>query len=134
MDTNSPAAAEEEDTGDQPTQAWAGSADEGQEEGEVNDDDDDNEEAPTQAIETSASVRSDDDNDDQPTQAYGKSAGSGDEDMMETQAAGTEGYDPDDGHDSQSQIATQVIIIYAGIYRYTLLVGYRYCTAIGILC
>jgi hypothetical protein len=97
-------------------------------EGEEEDD-----EQPTQLLGKSALMGDDESDDgdigDQPTQALAKSAAAGDDGDadsadatqrlgsigddgdagMETQAGeAAEGYDPEDGHDSQSQIQTQV--------------------------
>ena len=110
---------EEEDANEQPTQALTkGSAG-----GDTSDDD---EELPTQAlVNTSAAGEVSDDDDELPTQALKKSALGGEESEndeaptqlleedadMETQAAGAEGYDPEDVHDSQSQVETQVRLI-----------------------
>jgi hypothetical protein len=95
---------EGEEDGDQPTQLLGKSALMGDDES----DDGDIGDQPTQALDKSAAAGDDGDADSaDATQRLGSvdDADAG----METQAVdAAEGYDPEDGHDSQSQIQTQV--------------------------
>jgi len=104
VDTSSAAPAEDvEEDDDQPTQLLGNSALTGEES-----EDGDRGEEPTQALASSAVAEEEDDGDGDATQRLNSNGGASESDM-ETQATGaTEGYDPEDVHDSQSQIQTQV--------------------------